>query len=289
MGVTDGGRGLHVALLGIDGSGKTTLVGDLAERAQRRGIPVHKVSWRGFVERPEADGYPLEEMRRLWARSFRLYFTGATDPEGRPVDPPTSFDELNRRGGTEYLNGIPMSEQAAHGPLAAAWIELAANTLLHREVIQPLVARGHLVLQESYGYKHLLKLFAYADKLAGAPDALTAGCREFVTNYFGGYLVPDVGVFVAADPAVALRWRMRQAGRLGTFETFASAGDDPQQSFLDLQSEATARYADFAECFGWTRVESRDTSREENLRTTLEVLSSTPLAGLLDLEPREAA
>lgn len=282
------GGGMHVALMGIDGAGKSTLAHELAVVAERRGVAVRTVSWRSVIE-PGHDRatYPVQELRRLWLRSFRMYFADALGPDGTALDLPQSYEELNSRGGTEYLNGVVVSGQPPEGPLACAWIELAANTLLHHEVIRPLVNDGFLVLQESYGYKHLLKLFAYADGLSHSSTSITAHCRAFARSYFGNYLKPDLGIYVSTPPEVALRWRTSQ-GSLGTFETYATAGADPQQSFVRMQAETAASFDDFAAAFGWTTIAVRDVDRPENRQAIWRVLRTTPLAVRLGLNGPEA-
>jgi len=277
--------GHHVALLGIDGAGKSSLVRELAGLARERGIPVQAVSWRGFIEQGgQAGGYPLEELRRLWVRSFRLYFAGGTKADGSALDLPASYEDLNTRGGTEYLNGLVVTGQVAAGPLASAWIELAANTILHREVIGPLRGQGYLVLQESYGYKHLLKLLSYAERLSDPPGRLTDYCHELIRKYFGSYLRPDVGLWVSTPPELALRWRLGQAGRLGTFETYATMGADPHESFLQVQAESAARFEEFAASFGWMKVAMVDAGVDINRATALRALRATALRGPLGLD-----
>ncbi|MFD6286225.1 hypothetical protein [Streptomyces sp. NPDC060205] len=275
--------GFHLALMGIDGVGKSTLVKELAETARGQGLPVRTVSWRGVVEEEgEESSFPKAELRRLWVESFRAYFGGARTAQGTPVELPVSFEDLYARGGTEYLNGVRVHDLRPDGALASAWIELAANTLLHQAVIEPAVAEGCAVLQESYGYKHLLKLFAYAEHLSPRMAETASIGRALVADYFGRVLQPDVGVYVAGDPRTALRWR-RQQSELGTFETFASSGESAESSFLRLQEHTARAFGTFAQTHGWTRVDVLDAPRAQNRRRILAALARSPLADRLDL------
>jgi hypothetical protein len=279
--VTDATGGLHVALLGMDGLGKSSRTRELAERVRASGRAVHLVSWRRFLEQDGPRTYPRDELERLWVQSFRLYFGGATTADGTPLDLPTSYRDLNARGGTEYLNGTELAGMHGAGPLAAAWVELAANTLLHRAVIRPLVEAGAIVLQESYGYKHLAKLLALAAQLSPElTDAARAG-QGLMAAYFGGYLVPDVGIHLSGDPALALKWRMSERGRLGLFESLASAGADPAESFLRVQGESAGLFAEFARANGWVEVTVVEAEPAVNRERTLRALAGTPLAGLI--------
>jgi len=277
------GRGLHVAFMGIDGIGKSTLTHELADLAQRQGVRLRVVSWRSVVEgERDAASYPASELRRLWVQSFRTYFSGATTADGSRVELPDSFENLYERGGTEYLNSVRIHGLKPSGALGSAWIELAANTILNSVVIGDLVAQGYLVVQESYGYKHLLKLFAFAEHLS--PDVSAAACagRDMIVAYFGELLRPDIGVYVAGDPELALKWRQQQS-ILGTFETYASVGADPSASFLQLQREISAAFEVFTEKNSWLRINVVDAPREVNRRRALDALASTALADFMEL------
>lgn len=276
-------RGAHVALLGIDGIGKSTLTAGLAERCAQVGQPVRTVSWRRFIESPaEPAGWPKDSLQNLWLEIFRLYYGGATlDGGGR--DMPGSYAELTARGGTEHLHDAAVTGVRAHGPLAAALLEIAGNILLQRDTIRQWVAEGCVVIQESYGFKHVVKELLLVEALDPALAGEAALTLRFARDFFGRVCVPDVGVMVAGDPALALRWRTAEAGRTGVFENLAVAGDDPRASFLSLQTRCTEIFADFAAAHGWLRFEVRDEPRERNRDRLLAALAGPPLGDLLRL------
>ena len=277
-------RGAYVALLGIDGTGKTTLAEALAERCAQAGRPVRTVSWRRLVESPtQPAGWPKDSLQNLWLEIFRLYYGGAT-LDGGARTMPGSYDELVAAGGTEHLHDATVEGVRAHGPLAAALLEIAGNVLLQRDAIERWVAEGCVVIQESYGFKHVVKELLLVEELDPGLAAEAALTLRFARDFFGRVCVPDVGVLVAGDPALALRWRTAEAGRTGVFENFSVAGEDPGASFLALQSRCTAIFDDFAAAHGWLRFEVEDVPREHNRDRLLAALAPTPLGGLLALD-----
>lgn len=276
-------RGAYVALLGIDGIGKSTLAAGLAERCAQVGQPVRAVSWRRLVESPtEPAGWPKDSLQNLWLEIFRLYYGGAT-LDGGAREMPGSYDELVARGGTEHLRDATVTGVRAHGPLAAALLEIAGNVLLLRDTVRQWVAEGCLVIQESYGFKHVVKELLLVEELDPALAGEAALTLRFAHDFFGRACVPDVGVLVAGDPALALRWRTAEAGRTGVFEDFSVAGEDPATSFLALQTRCTAVFDDFAAEHGWLRFEVHDEPRAHNRDRLLAALAATPLGGLLRL------
>lgn len=277
------GRGAYVALLGIDGTGKSTLAAGLAERCAQVGQPVRTVSWRRLVESPtEPAGWPKDSLQNLWLEIFRLYYGGAT-LDGGAREMPGSYDELVARGGTEHLHDAEVAGVRPHGPLAAALLEVAGNILLQRDAIERWVAEGCVVIQESYGFKHVVKELLLVEKLDPALAGEAALTLRFARDFFGRACVPDVGVLVAGDPALALRWRTAEAGRTGVFENLSVAGEDPATSFLALQARCTAIFDDFAAEHGWLRFEVQDEPPAHNRDRLLAALAGTPLGRLLQL------
>ena len=273
-------RGLYIALLGIDGVGKTTLAREIGELAQSCGRTVHFVSWRQYLENaiqnPDWSLRHLNILQNLWVDSFRVYFSGSC-VKGSPTDLPASYEDLVLRG-TEYLNGYPTDHLRESGPIAASWVELAANTLIYMGIISPLLTTGDLVIQESFGYKHLIKLIATFDFLSeGRYCQETAIARKFVSTYFGHFLRPDIGIYIDADPRVALKWRMSQASRVGTFEAYSTAETDLPQSFLAMQSTLRRDLQWFAGNFHWLSLRVDDVPRKQNRDRTFDALSSNEL------------
>jgi hypothetical protein len=276
-------RGAHVALLGIDGIGKSTLAAALAERCQQVGQPVRMLSWRRLIESPaEPAGWPKDSLQNIWFEIFRLYYGGAT-VDGGARDMPGSYAQLTARGGTEHLREAAIHGIRAHGPLAAAMLEIAGNILLQLDTIARWVAEGAVVLQESYGFKHVVKELLLAEELDPSLAGEAALTLRFAHEFFGRMCVPDVGVLVAGDPRTALKWRTAQTGGTGVFENYSIAGEDPQDSFLAMQGRCAEVFEAFAADHGWLRLEMRDEPPERNQDRLLAALAPTPLGDLLRL------
>lgn len=278
-------RGAYLALLGIDGMGKSTLARELAERCEELGQPVRTISWRQFIESPDEPGdasWPKDDLRHLWLQIFRLYYGGATI-DGGARDLPRTYEELNARGGTEHLADARITDLRPHGPLAATLLEIAGNVLLQRDVIDRWVAEGCLVLQESYGFKHAVKELLLTEALDPALATQTEVLMRFATEFFGRCCVPDVGVHVTGDPMVALKWRTAQSGRTSPFENYSIAGGDPEDSFLAMQTRCVTVFDAFATEHGWARLEMRDEPVERNVERMLDLLGGTPVGDLLRL------
>ena len=275
-------RGAYLAFLGIDGMGKTTLSTALRARCEAIGQPVRVVSWRRFIESDGEPAWPQDNLRNLWFEIFRLYYGGAT-LDGGARDMPRSYEDLNARGGTEHLAGAEVRGLRGHGPLAAALLEVTGNVLLQRDVIERWVAEGFLVLQESYGFKHVVKELLLTEEVDPALAPEVATTLRFATDFFGRHCVPDVGVHVTGDPSLALAWRTAQTGSTSPFENYSIAGADPDDSFLAMQARCADVFAGFAAAHGWTTLEMRDQPVERNQERLLAALAGTPVGDLLEL------
>jgi hypothetical protein len=282
-------KGTYIALLGMDGIGKTTLSNELSNTLREAARPVQLISWRQYIERTDTqhESFPLEDMRRLWVDSFRLYFGNSYSNEG-PIKLPKSYSELTELGGTEYLSEKQLENMEPSGPLNSAWVELTANHILYYHVIRPLTDAGITVIQESFGYKHLLKLFLQVTDLATNMKGQADAGHQFARDYFGLILRPDVGIYVAGDATLAYRWRQQQSGRPGMFEGYAQTGaaqtrTHAADSFLRLQMESAPHFESFARNYGWIRVEMQDVPRDQNLKRAMSTIARNPSGALLGL------
>lgn len=275
-------RGMHVALLGIDGIGKSTLAAELAELCRDRGRPVSVVSWRSYIDQPStgATGYPLESLRNLYVETFRLFCAGAVIDGGVGAFP-TTYAEFAARGGGAGLDGTSFADVRPSGPVAAVLLEASGNLIFQREVVQPLVARGHVVIEESYGYKHVVKDLIYAAHAAPGATEELALITPFAREFFGRVLQPDVGLYVCGDPALAMRWRTAQSGAPGRFEALPDAERPEALSFIDMQAACAGEFERFAEENAWVHVLQVDAPRSKNRERVLAVVQGTPLGDLL--------
>jgi thymidylate kinase len=268
------GRGAYIALIGIDGIGKTTLAAALRDRLISVGHKAELMSWRRYVmNKParETVAFPRPSMESLWVESFRLFLGGAL-VDRQPWRAPSTLAELNATGGAERLNGRTIENVSPSGPYAAAWVELAANVLLRFEVIQPMLDAGVTIIQDSFGYKHLCKYFLTTGHLSPAWAERSRAAHTFVRSLFGELLRPDYGIYVAGSPETALTWRQADGGQPTIFENFAVAGLPSEASFADLQDRCIAHFTSFADEYGWTTLQVSDRSQEENHSAVFEVL-----------------
>lgn len=280
-----GRRGLHIALLGIDGIGKSTFATELHDLCASRKIPTATASWRRHIDDPVIEGdYPLDSLRNLYFETFRLFLGGAViDGGARRL--PDSYPEFADGGGADGLEGADIAGVRPSGPLAAILLEVAGNILFHREVVGELLDQGCVVIEESYGYKHVVKDLLYAARIAPntprTADEL-ALTSSFVREFFGRLLRPDVPLYLAGDPSLAQRWRTVQRGGTGRFEGLP--GDDgapDDRSFLDMQAGCAAEFERFADEHAWTRVELTDAPRAENRAAAMDAVAASPLGELL--------
>ena len=285
-------QGLTVAFLGIDGIGKSTLCRAFEERLRASGLEVVTVAWRSALEETAAP-WPAVPLQQLWLESFRtLYGAGLRD--GRPLDIPRGYDEWRSGGWEKHLAAEPVTGNRASGALAAAFVEIAGNIILASEVTRDALARGAVVVQESYPLKHVLKELAVAERLAEAgrggsdpaaePVAELAGVlRGCLEMFFSSALLrPDVGIFVDGPSSYAYRWRTAQNGAIGALEDYGPAGERSEESFSLMQDETAKLFREYAETWGWIRHEVDDSGVESNTRRGLEALCAHPaVAGLL--------
>lgn len=278
-------QGLTVAFLGIDGIGKSTLCRAFEERLRKAGQEVVTVSWRAALEETAAP-WPAVPLQQLWLESFRtLYGAGLRDD--RPLDIPRGYDEWRDGDWESHLASEAVMRNKASGALAAAFVEIAGNILLASEVTRPALARGAIVVQESYPLKHVLKELAVAERLAaegrdGDPAAAAVGelthtVKGLLDLLFGSSLLnPDVGILVDGPSSYAYRWRTAQNGAVGALEDYGVAGERSEESFSRMQDETAAAFRRHADTRGWIVHQVDDAGVEANTERGLEALCSHP-------------
>lgn len=278
--------GLSVAFLGIDGIGKSTLSRAFLDHLRVHGVDVVPVSWRSSLDRTSVP-WPAVPLQQLWVESFRsLYCGGLRDSQ--PISIPRSYQEWSAGGWEARLAEAPVADNHASGALAAAFVEIAGNAILAAEVIRPALARGAVVVQESYPIKHVLKELAVSERLAGAEDiqrgsdgrsvgTLVRVLYDYLDLIFGSDLLrPDLGILVDGPASYAYRWRTAERGRVGALEDYGPAGERSEESFIALQEQTAERFRQFADAFGWLRHEVDDSGVEANTARGLKLLISHP-------------
>ncbi|WP_159011668.1 hypothetical protein [Streptomyces sp. NRRL F-5123] len=267
--------GISLALMGIDGAGKSTLARALREELTARGAEVVDVTWAGAVAALPA-GYPRTSIEQLGVEGWRLFYAGRTIDDA-PVDEaiPRLFADF---GASELPRRIGEAGGRAHqsGVVASALVELAGHYLLRSAVAAPVVARGGVALNDGFGLKNVLKCLRLAEQMPDGeiPASTLRSLAGQVTEIFSDpFLQPDVGLLLDADPALSYRWRMDQNGRLGAGEDLDFAGRPGRDGYLALQGALAAEYRAAAERWGWhvLPVDGRPQheTAEEGLRAVL--------------------
>lgn len=269
--------GLFIAMLGIDGTGKTTMTKMLANALSENGHEVKQLHWRHELHRAERPN-TRETLRQLWVESLRLVYLGVDGPPA-----PASYDEFaagnweERYSSTEFTTNVPA------GPLAAAWLEWVGQVIIRHEIVEPHRARGVHVIDESFSLKMAYKELLLAERLAEDPAMKEeiGRARQILIDLFTT-LSPDVGILITGPVEQAYHWRTRDGGLLGSLEDLGAAnGDRGRAGYLEIQGECDAFFRDFAEKWGWVVFEVKDASGEENFERLRETLLEHPRIGEL--------
>lgn len=269
--------GLYIALLGIDGTGKTTMMKMLARALEESGHPVKRLSWRKELELAERPN-TRESLRQLWVESLRLVHLGVDLPAA-----PGSYDEFETQGWERRYGAARYTTNVPAGPLAAGWLEWVGQILLRHEIVRPHCARGVHVIDESFSLKMAFKELLIAERLSTDPEMTEEiqHARRTLVELFHS-CDPDVGIVITGPVEQAYRWRMRQEGRLGTLEDMGAAtGDRGIDGFKEIQSECDSFFREFAEKWGWVVLEMEDASAEHNFGKLRELLRTHPRIGAL--------
>jgi thymidylate kinase len=268
-----------IALLGIDGVGKSSISRALADALRERGLAVTVTSWRDYFRR----GSPAV-LSSAYTTIFRSAYSAYVDPEGNSGSPllPAREEDFLREAG----ESLPMDDEAVPLTLdrgrpgtflAVGLMEIAARILERELVIAPALARGEVVVQEGHGLKNAVKVAAVAANFLGGDDRV-AGYLSSARDLLGQWAAPDVSVFVSGDPFLAYRWRKRQRGRIGRGERLDRDGSPAESAFVELQTVIQRELAGVAAAERWPSVLMSDRPREENVTEAV----ATVLGALAD-------
>jgi len=212
--------GIYVMMLGIDGSGKSSVATALRERLEAAGREVVDVGINTMYSVAQsATGPPWDSLRAISDEGWRLYLR----------EPPS---------------------QAAI--LTSGLLELAAHYLIRAEVIGPALERGAVAISDSFCLKNIVRTLRQVQHMTGdlspAADALLDGVRAALS---AAYLQPDIGIFLDADPALTVRWRLAQRGRIDSYEDLTVAGHSGRDAFVKFNAMVAAELRDDAKKWGW--------------------------------------
>jgi hypothetical protein len=267
-GPTRRGPGLHVAFLGIDGIGKSSLARMLVDELRGMGIPIELVAWR---EQMVTDPRPnvAAALQELWVESWRLIFLGSEEAASMP----RTFAGFEEDGWEDRFADVNLASNPPAGPLASAWLELCGQALVHYEVIQPLRDQGTWAIEESYGFKLVVKELLSARALADDPRlrAEIDFALSIVPELYRRR-APDLGVFVSGPVEMAYRWRLAEAGATRSMEDMGAVGQKGWEGFEALQSESNRMFRELAQGESWLTLEMEDAPAEANFARLMEAM-----------------
>lgn len=212
--------GLYVALMGIDGSGKSTVAARVRDRLTHEGHEVVEAGTEAVLAAARSGyGYPWESLSRIASEGWRLY-----------LDSPRQS-----------------------GVLTSGLLEFAAHYVIRVEVIGPALDRGAVVISDSFGFKNVLKSLRQAQAMPGELKDMIEGLAvQLGAAMSDSYLQPHVGLLLDADSALTYGWRMSQRGTLEEGADLAVAGHSGRESFLDFQGHLAKEFREKATQWGWS-------------------------------------
>lgn len=269
---------LHLALMGIDGAGKSTIAAALAGSLRAEGRSVEIVSFKRAMA--GADPVTSSILADVAYASLKSQYAEAvlTDAGGglaavlSATDGGQAFPAVERR-----LRSVPVERNAARPFLSSALLEVVGGFWVQAYVEARLRA-GVSVIDESYAFKHVLKnvLLAQRSSAPGSPLHVEAqGVLDTASSLFGTLLAPAHGCWVDTDPQLALRWRTKAGGETTAFENYGLLGEIGDESFIALQEDCRLGFGDAARRWGWQRITMDDLPREENLGHALRLISGS--------------
>lgn len=248
--------GLSIALMGIDGAGKSTLVAAIRRALEAEGHEVVPVTWEAAVTElgGDRDAFPLGTLEVLGLEGWRLMYVAPHDPANSAYrDLPRWQAEGGAKGMLAKLPADPL-QGSQSAIVTSALLELTGHQLLQAEVVEPALARGAVALSDGFGFKNVVKVLRMARLMPGPWPVETLDLLvEQARQTFGSpFLQPRVGLLLDADPALTYGWRVGQrGGRLGPAEDLTLAGRPGRESYLEFQSQMAAEFRRAAADWGW--------------------------------------
>ncbi|MFL6129083.1 MAG: hypothetical protein ACJ73E_08450 [Mycobacteriales bacterium] len=246
--------GLSIALMGIDGAGKSTLVSELRRVFGARGREVVPVTWEAAVSAAgDRTRYPAATLELLGIEGWRLMYAAPRHPERTYYeDIPRWIAEEGPRG---MLGRLPTDPVGGHQAalVTSALIEMTGHQLVQAEVVVPALARGAVTLCDGFGYKNVVKVLRMAQLMPGPfPAATLDMLLDCALRTFGDpFMQPTVGLLLDADARLTYQWRISQERRLGPAEDLSLAGRPGRESYLEFQAGLAKEYRAAAETWGW--------------------------------------
>ncbi|MEN3612153.1 hypothetical protein AAH979_21695 [Plantactinospora sp. ZYX-F-223] len=247
--------GVSIALMGIDGCGKTTLAGQLRRTLADAGLEVVDPGLNAALSRTGLPaGYPRSSLELLALEAWRLFYAGST-VHGRPAEEAVAA-AFASSGIAKLGEGLPGGPPGVRQPgiVVSALIEFAGHYLLRAELIQPALLRGAVCVSDGFPLKNVVRTLRLAQRMPdppmppGALDTLVDAVRA---SYGDAYLQPEIGILLDADPELAYRWRVSQTGRIEPGADLSVTGRTGPESYLRFQAAMADEYRAAAREWGW--------------------------------------
>jgi thymidylate kinase len=188
----------------------------------------------------------------------------------------------------ETLHGqfldLAITDNEAWGLLAGALTEIAGN-FMHRYMdVMPKLQSGKIVIQETFGLKHLVKDLYLARTVAEKNGnleflPLIAKLEELGETIYSNVVAPEVGIVVDGDPDAAIDRRIAQDGRAGWTEDMQLAGDPGIESFRHMQHYTRRIFLDYASRRNWPVLTITDEDKQTSVRRSVDSIINTLLEG----------
>jgi thymidylate kinase len=281
--------GFDIALLGIDGIGKSSVSEALADVLRRQGYTVTRTSWQQSL-RGDYSGRGSEALRATYGAMFRSIYSACIGPDGASADRllPRLDEDLLGKDSQVRINDpdFEISFDVNHpGPFVAAGLmEMAARIIERDFIIKPALARGEVIIQESHGLKNAIKLGMFAKNMTIGRTETGRVLQEyfsFAHRCINEWSPPAQTILLSGDPELAYRWRKEQNGRISRGEHADIDGRPVQSTFAQFQSSIQKVLVTIAESEDWPCVYMTDRPQQENIdsavRITLEALTKRGL------------
>ena len=273
--------GPHISLIGIDGAGKTSIAFALAASMTRKGYEAEVVSWRSVMRAPDSLSGTILGHHAM--TSTKLQLCRATSD--RAIDLPALLSdgrlESFFRVTEPILREIQVRRNEAFPFVSSALLELSGSIYLHHAYISERRLAGRMVIEESCGFKHVLKNVLMTQRLAGKESSLhraAAVVLETAQLLFGTLLPPTHGYWIDTDPVLASTWRTNNGEPTTNFEDYGLLGTDQGVSFLAMQEDCRRAFARAAEAWRWRRMEMPDRPKGVNIQAAVDAIEDDVMA-----------
>lgn len=274
-----------LVLLGIDGVGKSTIAVALRDRLIEMGHDTVITSWSSASKRHPND-FERGCMGDVLYTAFRCMYAQARTADGtaQGLFPPSASEFFQHESLHGQFLDLAITDNEAWGLLAGALTEIAGN-FMHRYMdVMPKLQAGKIVIQETFGLKHLVKDLHLSRTVAekNGNDVflpLISQLEELGETLYSNVLAPQIGIVVDGDPDAAIERRLAQDGRAGWTEDMQLAGDPGRESFRHMQHYTRRIFLDYADRHNWPVLTITNEGKEANVARgvdfIIEALSGT--------------